>query len=244
MIRIAIADDQEENIQTLEAIVKKYAREKDAQIQIYTYTSSTFLLADVTEGRGFDIYLLDIEMPEHTGLEVSKEIRDRYYEAFIIFVSDHNEYIEEGYEYSAFRYILRKNAKIKLPQAFDVLLPYIEAQNQKCFVVENSRGIYKVSYKDIIKIEKDGKQHGQKNVRITARNRIFTVRGSVSGIFQGLDSEDFIYINKGLVVSLKHINAVEDKYVLLDDGSTAPVSRSRIKETREAVSKFFRRGSK
>ena len=134
MIRIAIADDQEENIKHLESIVKTYARENNAKIQIYTYTNSTFLLADVTEGRGFDIYLLDIEMP-----------------------------------------------------------------------VENSRGIYKVSYKDIIKIEKDGKQNGQKNVRI---------------------------------------NAVEDKYVLLDDGTAAPVSRSRIKETREAVSEFFRRGSK
>lgn len=244
MIRIAIADDQEENIKHLESIVKTYARENNAKIQIYTYTNSTFLLADVTEGRGFDIYLLDIEMPEHTGFEVSKEIHDRYYEAFIIFISDHDEYIEEGYEYAAFRYIRRKNAKAKLPQAFDVLLPHIEAQNQKCFVVENSRGIYKVSYKDIIKIEKDGKQNGQKNVRITARNRIFNVRGSVSGIFQELDSEDFIYINKGLVVSLKHINAVEDKYVLLDDGTAAPVSRSRIKETREAVSEFFRRSSK
>lgn len=111
-------------------------------------------------------------------------------------------------------------------------------------MVENSRGIYKVSYKDIIKIEKDGKQNGQKNVRITARNRIFNVRGSVSGIFQELDSEDFIYINKGIVVSLRHINAVEDKYVLLDDGTAVPVSRSRIKETREAVSEFFRRSSK
>lgn len=108
MIRIAIVDDQDENIKHLESIVKTYARENNAEIQIYTYTDSTFLLADVTEGRGFDIYLLDIEMPEHTGFEVSKEIHDRYYEAFIIFISDHDEYIEEGYEYAAFRYIRRK----------------------------------------------------------------------------------------------------------------------------------------
>lgn len=90
-----------------------------------------------------------------------------------------------------------KNAKAKLPQAFDVLLPHIEAQNQKCFVVENSRGIYKVSYKDIIKIEKDGKQNGQKNVRITARNRIFNVRDPYLEFFRSWTQRILFTLIKG-----------------------------------------------
>lgn len=68
---------------------------------------------DATKGTDFiiktepDLVLLDIEMPEKTGIEIAEEINKHYINTKIIFISAHNHYAIKAIKTSAFDYLLK-----------------------------------------------------------------------------------------------------------------------------------------
>ena len=79
------------------------------------YDNGKEFLWDLEKHRLFDIYLLDIEMPDYSGFQLAAAIRDVSLEAVIIFVTSHIEYAIDGYRYSAFRYIPKSKIQELLP---------------------------------------------------------------------------------------------------------------------------------
>ena len=237
MIKVAIADDELENIRHIENVLKEYSEERGVKFQISTYENSSFLQNDVKEGRGFDIFLLDVEMPECTGFDVARTIRQYYYESFIIFITSHDEYASDGYEVSAFRYILKDRIDEKLPMALDYIVPELERMMAHYYVIEQTMGSKLIRHSDIIKVEKKN----QKYSIITTRAGEATVRSSLACILNELNSDDFIFIHKGVIINLGHVNGIEDRIMTLSNGNKVEVSRSRIQEVKRAVSEYYRR---
>ena len=80
MIRIAIVDDAAEIGTQLEAILIEITTNKGIAIDTDIYYSGKELCAHLLNGEFYDLIFLDIEMPEFTGIDVSKQggyIRNR-----------------------------------------------------------------------------------------------------------------------------------------------------------------------
>ena len=76
MVRIAICDDDKETVVLHEDIVKRSLQACGIGYEITTYTQSSNLLYDITDDHFFyDLILLDIEMPDVTGMEISERIK-------------------------------------------------------------------------------------------------------------------------------------------------------------------------
>lgn len=237
MIKIAIADDEAENIRHIENVLREYSEKRGVEIQIESYENSSFLKQDILEGKGADIYLLDVEMPEFTGFDIARTIRSTYYEAFIIFITNHNEYAADGYEVSAFRYIMKERINEKLPEAFDYIIPELERMKAHYYVIDRPQGNILICHTDIIKIEKES----QKYSIIFSRAGEHRVRSSLTNILKVLDSDSFIFVNKGVIVNLSHVNGIDDRNMELTKDYNVEVSRSRIREVKQAVSEYYRR---
>ena len=54
-----------------------------------------------------EIYFLDIEMKKLTGMDVARKIRERNDKSEIIFTTGLIDYIHDGYEVRAYRYLLK-----------------------------------------------------------------------------------------------------------------------------------------
>ena len=126
MIKVAIADDELENIHHIEDVLKVYSEKRGVEFRTYAYENSSLLKQDIENGHEFDIFFLDVEMPEKTGLEVAYTIRKYFFESFIIFITNHSEYASDGYEISAFRYLLKDQVEEKLPHTLDNIIPDLE----------------------------------------------------------------------------------------------------------------------
>ncbi len=71
MVRIAICDDEKEAVKLHEEIIKDSLQSCGIGYEITTYTYSSNLLYDIMEdGFFYDLLLLDIEMPDVTGMEL------------------------------------------------------------------------------------------------------------------------------------------------------------------------------
>lgn len=76
-MRIAICDDNLEFLNQIEDIVKCTYREKQIEIEVFCFQNGQDLLADMQNAEtDVDLLLLDIDMPELSGLEVAKKLRE------------------------------------------------------------------------------------------------------------------------------------------------------------------------
>lgn len=80
MIKIAILDDSDNDCSRIEHITREYFLGSDKAYEVTTFSDSDTLLEELLHKQYYDVFLLDMEMPERTGLETAHEIRMIYME--------------------------------------------------------------------------------------------------------------------------------------------------------------------
>ena len=106
LIRIAICDDESKTVKSNTQVAELCLSRLSIVGEIETYTQSYNLLYDITEDSFYyDLILLDIEMPGHTGMELAAKIKPFLPNVKIIFITSHIEYAIDAFELSIFRYV-------------------------------------------------------------------------------------------------------------------------------------------
>lgn len=235
MIRIAICDDSEKALNLVYQYVLDFAREQHEMAQIVKYTQSRMLEYDIKEGGYYDLILTDIEMPDLDGLELAKHIRTYLPDALLIFITAHLKYSIDAYAYSAFRYIPKNQWKSRLKDALNDALKWIHLQSEKSYIICTSRRMQKIHYKKIVLI-----RHFGKNVvfHLVDGDEV-KVRKSLSQVYEELDTDDFAYADRGILVNLSHISAILPERMELDDGTVIQTNSTRTKQLRERLREFW-----
>ncbi|MGY0426639.1 MAG: LytR/AlgR family response regulator transcription factor [Polaribacter sp.] len=199
-----IVDDEPPAIRLLEKYV-----EKISFLELKgTYTNPLEALQD-TEKENIDLVFLDIQMPEITGIQLSKIINQK---TKIIFTTSYSQFALESYSVSAVDYLLK-------PIAFNKFYKAILKVNQKETVVE------KISKKDdFLFFKTDGKNkfskvfindilyvEGLKNyISIYLKDKRIITYSTLKHIAENLPKSDFIQIHKSYIISLKHIDKIDN----------------------------------
>ena len=97
-MKIAVCDDQQVFIDRLKNLISY----EEAEIYVFN-SGDKLLMSDIN----FDIILLDIEMPGTDGLSVAAKLYQRNRKTLLLFITSHREYSTKGYEFRAFRYVLK-----------------------------------------------------------------------------------------------------------------------------------------
>lgn len=114
MLRCIIVDDEHAVISELEFLIESIDEIK----VIATYTDGIQALENITD-MNIDIALLDIEMPEITGIELAKRINEIDENVNIIFTTAYKQYALDAFEIGAVHYLLKPIRKEKLITAID-----------------------------------------------------------------------------------------------------------------------------
>ena len=72
MYRFAICDDRKEDIDYIEAIIRKWNRKAGLQLMIEGFPSGEAFLFAYEEDRDFDVLFLDIEMKSLSGIDLAQ----------------------------------------------------------------------------------------------------------------------------------------------------------------------------
>lgn len=233
MVRIAIVDDEEEIGKHIEAIVKDYFKETQEVYEVRYYQQPENLTWDLADKKYYDIFLLDIEM-NINGLEVARRIRELYLEPYIVFVTSFVKYSVRGYEYGAYRYILKEEIDEKLPEALEFMCRELENRVYAQYVIESQSMVKKIDYKDIFYIYVEGKYS-----YFYTRNEEDKVRKSLAEVYRELDAPEFIYADKRYIVNLQHVMTMGKRELLMRDGKVIVASVSQARKIREAISQYW-----
>ncbi len=235
MVRIAICDDEKNAVNLHEDIVKNSLQACGIGYEITTYIHSRNLLCDIIDDNFFyDLILLDIEMPDVTGMELSEKIKPYLPNVKMIFITSHVEYAIDAFELSIFRYVPKNNLKVKLTAAVTDAAKLIELEAGQEYIIQTTNRLEKIPYKDIFYIQRDGK-----NVSIVSSAGTSKVRKSLQQVFNELNTSEFIFIDRGHIVNIIQIMKVSDGMAVLKNGEQLPISRSHLQEVKRQINQFW-----
>ena len=153
MIKIAICDDQPDELAELAAIIKNYCKSRQKTISLDCFQSSHALL-DTVEGQNhFDILILDIILPEMDGIALAKALRTIDDESTIIFLTTSPDYALKSYEVNAFQYLLKPLDRQKFYDILDKLLDRLTLTQTQRLVITTPQGIQSLKAYDITYVE-------------------------------------------------------------------------------------------
>ncbi len=235
MLRIAICDDDEKAVRSHKEMTENCLRQWGKPGEISTYTDSANLFYDITEDQFFfDLILLDIQMPGSTGMEIAAKIKPCLPNVKIIFITSHVEYAIDAFELSIFRYVPKNDMDRRLPAAILDAVRLIELEDEKIYTIRTSSRMEKIPCKEIFYIERDGK-----NACITAAGGMSKVRKSLQQVYEELNAEEFLFIDRGCIVNMIHIMQVKDGMAILKNGASLPISRSHLQAVKEQINRYW-----
>ncbi len=235
MLRIAVCDDDSATVYENQKAAKDCLKQCGSIGEVIAYTHSGNLLYDITEdGFFFDLILLDIEMPDNSGMELAEKIRPFLPDVKIIFITSHVEYAIDAFALSIFRYVPKSDRNQRLPAALLDAIRLIQLEEGKVYTIHTNSRLEKIPLKEILYIERDGK-----NAVITSSNGKARVRKSLQQVFEELGAEEFLFIDRGCIVNMIHIMQVREGMVVLKNGVSLPVSRSHLQDVKAQINTYW-----
>lgn len=237
MLRIGICDDEPLFLDVIRQNLDQVLSEHKIFSIVSSFTSPQNLLFEMQDGKQFDLLLLDIEMPDISGMELAKQIHALQTDALILFVTAHYKYAIDSYSLNIFRYIPKDQLAQRLPHAILDAAAILDIQNTDTYVISRQNRFERIPLKEILYIEKDGKNAV---FHTSSRQEPLKMRKSLSDVFSELSPEEFQYIERGFIVNLQHIACITNSDCILTDGARLPVAQSRLPSVKKRLNEFWR----
>lgn len=174
------------------------------------------------ESKRIDLILLDIEMPEMSGLELIRTFKDI---PQIILMTGNKEYAVEAFDYEITDFLLKP---LEYPRFLKAALKAkemnegvkVSQRNRDDLFIKKDSQLIRVNSKDIVYIEALADY-----ISIHTTNAKYTILSTMKAIESRLPEDDFARIHRSYIIRIDRIKVIEDAIVFVDDKSF-PISRT------------------
>lgn len=230
VIKCLIVDDEPPAIR----LIEKYLSRVPFLELISSTTNALTALSLIEEG-GIDLVFMDIQMPDLTGLQLSKLVKGK---TKIIFTTAYPQFAIQSYEVNAVDYLLKPfeferfyEAVLKVKNSFKAEVKEVPKEvDDFIFVKTDGKNNFdKVNVNEICYIE------GLKNyVAIHLKDRQVITNNTLKSIEDFLPTSDFVKTHKSFIVSLRHITKTDSLSVFIN-GKSIPIGDTYKKELFEII---------
>ena len=203
MIRAIAIDDEPNALRVIESLAAKVSWLR----LVGTFVDPVKALHYLNENT-IHLVFLDINMPDVSGLELSRIIQKR--EVSVIFTTAHSKYALESYEVEAVDYLLKPFVFTRFHAAVSKVRERIDSGSD-FFFVSTGHEQRKILYCDIRYVEGSGNY-----VTYHLPDDKIMVRSTMKRVLAELPTTDFVQIQRSYVVSLAHIDKIQDNHVHID----------------------------
>lgn len=232
MINIAVCEDEKETQLLIVDYIENILKNISIEYEIKKYLSGEELLENNL--KDIDILFLDIKMEKLNGMDTARMIRKMGSEMEIIFITSLIDYVQEGYEVRAYRYLLKPIEFEELKKHMLTCIKDIETNKDSYIIIKDKSNTYKIYLNEIKYIEVQ-----KKEMLIHTINKNFYIRYSLNKIEKELNLSRFIRCHKSFIVNLSHVENIKYNIAILESGEEVPISRYRYKEVKEKFLRFL-----
>ena len=229
-MNIALIDDQLSDLRDAKTFLRKYfaenAPEVAGSVRIETFNDAGKFLSKFERG-AYDLIILDIFMRPLNGIQVAQIIRSRDSNAAIIFLSNSEDFLSDGYKVFAVGYFLKPLAENveQFTKTFRYVFPRL-MENQRRLTLSVKGNKILVPHRNIRYVDIDEHHH----LTIHTTDEKISPNMTYEEIFYALkDDARFLECYHRIIVNMNFIRRMEEEDFLLDDDTKIPISRRKSK---------------
>ncbi len=179
-----------------------------------SYATAVDAINDARQTQKVDLVLLDIELPEMSGMEYLKTLTTK---PVVIILSAQEKYALEAFEYDVTDYILKPITYSRFYKA--VARAYtrwrrdqnIQKVQSEIFVRKGS-SLIKLQYEDILWI-----QAMENYVLMMTKQEKLTVHFTLRAILDKLPGDVFQQVHRSFIVNVSKVNLIRNNHLFLED---------------------------
>lgn len=238
MIKAILIDDEGHCLETLGILLKEYC----PQVTILDQCRSAKKGLESIEKIKPDLVFLDIEMPAMNGFELLEQFSEIPFA--VIFTTSYDQYAIKAIRFSAMDYLLKpidpkelivavqkvqEQKTLPIPEQFEMLLKQVNHKGNgfQKIAVPTAEGFELIPADQVVRCEADD---NYTHLFLKTNNKIIACRTLKEMEEQLQDFSFFIRVHHSYLVNLNEVTKYirgEGGYLIMTDGSTVNVSRSR-----------------
>lgn len=160
-----------------------------------------------------NLLFLDIDLNEkYIGINLATYIKSKFPNILLVFTSTHDDLVFPALSVDFFQFIRKSRYDFDSRKVFKEINNYLSRQDKKIIIkIKGRRSVIKVTnIKYILSIEHE--------LFIKTVDNDYIIKSSLKKFSENLNHEDFVQIERGLIINLKFIkNIIKNKILTVDD---------------------------
>ncbi len=234
LVRVAIVEDEAELHDYYKIMMEAWGNARNVRLVITFVESSEEYLFQYDGRHLFDIIFLDICMKNMNGMELAHEIRKSDRNVQIVFVTGKSEYVFEGYEIGAVRYLIKPVEESRLEETMDACMEKMENSRDDYLTIKYDGENLRLLRSDIIFLKVEGHY-----MQMRTADKVYEWKIGLKEMLAKLDAARFVKVNRSAVVNLEYVNKITREECILENGDAIPISRGAYGPLNEAFMKYF-----
>ncbi len=232
MLNVCICDDDPRDMAQIQTLAERFAGEHpEFHLKLQTFTSPFDLLEHLKEKGGFDLYLLDILMPQLKGVELAEHIRARNEAAEILFLTSSPEYALDAFDVAACGYLLKPVNKEKFDKALVSAAHRLTQPENPYLLLKTRDGLRKILLRGLVVVE----SFNHDRVCTLADGSKTVTSDTLASLLERLSGDPrFFSPHRAYIINMEHIAALNASSVLLSTGQSVPVARNNYAALKKA----------
>ena len=172
---------------------------------------------NLMQAQPVDILFLDIEMPEMTGLELTRHLGDK--KPIIIFTTSKKEYAVDAFELNVADYIVKPVTPPRFIQAMEKAREIYNSNRmdfsvgEKEFVFIRDNGILKrLLIEDIYFLEAMGDY-----VKVFTQQKFHAIHTTLKNVEEKLPANKFLRVHRSYIVAINKIEKIEEGVIVINN---------------------------
>ena len=241
MYKIAICDDDKISLTYIYKIICDYFKDKSNLFsEISTFSNANMLLSS---SKTFDIYFLDIILPDIDGIEIAKQLRKAGNSGLIIYFTSSKEFALDAFQVEAFQYLLQPVSKETLYQVLAKALYTIDFNGSDTHInklaIPTKNGILTIAFENLMYIEHLNRElyfHLRNGDILTSSSHLLTLNSIITKL---LPYSEFISPHRAYILNLKYVVSMTKTDFVMQNGAKIPIPVRRHKYYKELFMNYY-----
>ena len=239
---IAVCEDDRIFMDGMRIAIASWAQaHRHPDIQVVCYDSAEDLWMDWERNLVLGALLLDIEFPHMSGFELAQRIRRSDPYIPIVFISNTDSYLQQGYTVSVYRYLRKPIHRKEIEDCLDHCYRYSLTVRYEGFLLSKPGCTTRFPYRDVLFLQSD-----IHSVRVFTRDgaeHAFPLNGNFESSAQTFPQDSFLRCHRGFIVNLIHVSKFSAKTISPSTPAQSFPSAASMQGTRRSDSgnTFFAR---
>jgi len=231
MYRLAICEDDELDRKIICEAIEEILSELQVEYHLAEFSGADQMELALKDGERFDLVCLDIYMEGKNGMELARQLREGDEDTGILFITNSQEHLKEGYKVRPLEYLYKPLEKKELVDAIRTDLKY--RHRPKTVMMSQGKSMVILHLEEILYIE--SRNH---DAMVYQKDECQKYRISLSELERILPMEQFCRCHNSYLANIDHIKQIDRTGLKLDSGDQIPVGRRYYRDAQRKLIRF------